>query len=343
MSLGQLGLVSQGAVGGGGGGTLPTKNKDVVFYDYDGSVLYSYTSKEAQSLTELPTPPTHDRLTFDKWTCSLEEVKSAGKINVGALYYTTSGQIEFAVTTDYRNQVVTLPFRNGAVNWGDGITDNSNSHTYETAGEYIVLAGFLEIIPGRTSYGLLPSFITKVFFPKGVKTLSSYAFYSLFILQSVVIPDGVTSIGNYAFQGCYSLQSVVIPDGVTSIGNSAFYNCYSLQSVVIPDGVTSIGNSAFHNCYSLQSVVIPDGVTSIGNSAFQGNLSKSNVQSIILAATIPPTLESTNAFISSAKFYVSSQSIWTDTETQPEDPENYYNTATNWATFADRFFPIESD
>jgi hypothetical protein len=44
-------------------------------------------------------------------------------------------------------------------------------------------------------------------------------------LASVTIPKGVTSISNYAFSGCYSLASVTIPEGVTSIGNDAFQGC----------------------------------------------------------------------------------------------------------------------
>src|SRR5574344_498215 len=48
-----------GTATGGGGGTLPSANrKDVNFYDYDGTLLYSYTLAEAQALTALPDQPT---------------------------------------------------------------------------------------------------------------------------------------------------------------------------------------------------------------------------------------------------------------------------------------------
>ena len=53
---------------GGGGGTAPSaKWNDVTFIDYDGSVLYSYSLEEAQTLTGLPALPTHDGLVCQGW------------------------------------------------------------------------------------------------------------------------------------------------------------------------------------------------------------------------------------------------------------------------------------
>lgn len=49
-------------VSGGGSSGASAKWDDVTFIDYDGSVLYSYTLEEAQSLTELPKLPTNDGL-----------------------------------------------------------------------------------------------------------------------------------------------------------------------------------------------------------------------------------------------------------------------------------------
>lgn len=47
--------------GGGGGGDIVAE-KDVKFYDYDGTLLYEYTIAEANALSELPELPTHDGL-----------------------------------------------------------------------------------------------------------------------------------------------------------------------------------------------------------------------------------------------------------------------------------------
>ena len=42
----------------GGGAAVSVPMKDVNFYDYDGTRLYSYTVAEAAALTELPPLPT---------------------------------------------------------------------------------------------------------------------------------------------------------------------------------------------------------------------------------------------------------------------------------------------
>ena len=287
-----------------GGGT-PVSPSDVNFYDYDGTLLYSYTIAEANLLAELPQPPTHDGLTFQGWNYSLESVQTTTRrMDVGATYITSDGKTRLHITVPAnsepglpppRNQVP-LYFRQNVANgvtidWGDsspaetlsGTGVVNTTHTYETAGDFVISLSPVDgcdlglgtgtranCVMGSTGNTgrVYCNMLKRVEVGSSVTSIGDYAFGYCYSLSSVVIPDGVTSIGNYAFYHCYSLSSVVIPDGVTSIGKYAFYYCYSLSSVVIPDGVTSIGESAFYYCYSLSSVVIPDGVTSIGESAF---------------------------------------------------------------------------
>jgi hypothetical protein len=147
--------------------------------------------------------------------------------------------------------------------------------------------------------------------PKGVTSISSYAFYGCTGIYSIVIPSSVTSIDYATFSGCSGLTSVTIPNGVTSIGGAAFSDCSALTSIEIPNSVTSIGSKVFHNCIGLQKIivkdlaawcrvsiadvienahhfylddnteitdlVIPDGVTNIGNNVFSGCSSLSSV------------------------------------------------------------------
>ena len=96
------------------------------------------------------------------------------------------------------------------------------------------------------------------------------------------------------------LQKVII-NNTRILLSSAFYNCYSLASVVIPDGVTSIGSRAFHNCES--------------------------VKEYHFLSPTPPSLSNTNAFSnipSDCIIYV------------PVGSLQAYQTATNWATYADQ-------
>ena len=49
-----------GSNSGGSGGGKELKRDDVNFFDYDGTLLYSYTWEEAKNLTELPPLPKHE-------------------------------------------------------------------------------------------------------------------------------------------------------------------------------------------------------------------------------------------------------------------------------------------
>ena len=59
-----------------GGSTPSVKRKDVNFYDYDGTLLHSYTLAETQALTELPELPSHDGLICQGWNWNLADIKA---------------------------------------------------------------------------------------------------------------------------------------------------------------------------------------------------------------------------------------------------------------------------
>ena len=280
------------------GGSDPGAPGDITFYDYDGTIVTSWTLAELATKTALPDYPSHEGLTCQGWNWSLADLKTANrKMNVGAMYITNDGatRLHIRIATVGRMTVPLYIWQNKAngvsIDWGDGSsaetlsgTGNVNtSHTYTEPGDYIISlmpqdGCTLSFGDGSTSNCVMGStgnngrvycnMLQEVYVGKNVTTIGSYVFKNCYSLASVTIPDGVTSINNYAFYNCYSLESVTIPDGVTSINNNAFYSCYSLASVTIPDGVTSIGNYTFYNCYSLASVTIPSGFASISNSIF---------------------------------------------------------------------------
>jgi len=298
----------------GGGGSV--RSKAVNFYDYDGTIVHSYTADEFAELTELPSNPTHEGLTAQGWNWSFANAKiyvsKYGKLNIGQMYVTSDGKTRLYIhltkgrTTPnfqlYLNANTELD-----IDWGDGSAHSTFSstsagykdeyHTYpETDGDYViavtVISGSFDLQSSTTNISSIlwnrnnttsssdrayTNSIQQIEIGKGVASIGTYAFRSCYSLSNVTIPDGITSIGRSAFQYCYSLTKATIPVSVTSIEGYAFYGCYSLSSVVIPDSVTSIGESAFYGCYSLSSVVIPDSVTSIGESAFYGCYSLSSV------------------------------------------------------------------
>ena len=245
--------------GGGGGTTSDVAMKDVNFYDYDGTLVASYTLAEAQALTAFPNGPTHDGLTFQGWNWSLEKIHSLTRpMNVGAMYITDDGATRLHIRIAAVGRM-TVPLYIGqtvangvSIDWGDGSTAETlagtgkvnSTHTYAEPGDYVISlmpqdGCTLSFGNGSSSYCVMGS------------TDNNGKVYCN-MLQEIYIGDGVTSIGSYAFAYCYSLASITIPNGVTSIGDSVFSSCYSLASITIPNGVTSIGISVFLRCYGMR-------------------------------------------------------------------------------------------
>ena len=255
----------------------PLEEKDVNFYDYDGTVLYAYTAQEALALSALPEAPTHEGLTFQGWNRTLAQLQNYvtdyGIGDAGATYITDDGatrlylEVDDDVSLDYELYVQiangTLSVEVDGVELGSatgatsGYVNNTIPFALPIRGNVRVDLKFTGTGSFRIGQGALR---TRVF---GWNSDQSDS------LVKVEFGEHITSIGGNAFQYCSSLNSIVIPDSVTSISTNAFYSCSSLNSVVISNSVTSIGNSAFQNCSSLNSVVIPNSVTSIGGNAFQ--------------------------------------------------------------------------
>ena len=287
------------------GGSSTVTTGDVNFYDYDGTLIASYSLSEAQSLTALPDAPMHEGLTFQGWNYTLEKVKAFTRsMNVGATYTTNDGKTRIYITLgEGRTSPLLGCCPNGTVivDWGDGTTPDTltgtststiqytPTHNYSSPGNYVIsltvngTCGFLGnstsndycyLLKHSTAADIRNRYyqdaITKIEFGDGVTSIGNRAFQSCHSLISITIPNSVTSIGSSAFSLCYSLTRLTIPNGVTSIGNNAFDSCYSLTSLTIPDSVTSIGGYAFNGCYSLTSLTIPDSVTSIGRYIFNG-------------------------------------------------------------------------
>ena len=299
-------------VSGGGGGSL---DDQVRFFDYDGTLVNSYSKADFNALTAMPANPSHSGLTAQGWNWSLSEAKAQltaipdGVLNIGQMYTTNDGKTRLYIHIDEDTPDNRLTFyvrftsstsNNVSLDWGDGTVETKGSttatnyeHTYAASGDYVVKltvnSGTISFVgtsgtDGNSIFGSRASTniynrgrIIKAEIGGNVTSIGTYAFYQCYSLTSITIPSGVTSIGTYAFNTCYSLTNITIPSTVTSIGAYAFYSCYSVTSITIPSTVTSIGNYAFYQCYSLTSITMPSTVTSIGNYAFQSCYSLTNI------------------------------------------------------------------
>lgn len=290
-----------------GGTPVIAPMKDVNFYDYDGTRLYSYTLSEIQELTELPALPSHTGLICQGWNWTLADIKAENKgIDVGAIYITDDGKTRLYIRISSKGRMtVPLCFQqsiaNGVeVNWGDGsavetfndsgTTNILPTHTYSSIGNYVItlnplsncnltLGGTSTCIMGNNNNNniVYKNMLHKVEIGRNA-SISFEGFINCYSLSNITIPNSITSIGDSAFRGYSNLTSINIPEGVTSIRDSAFRGCSNLTSINIPEGVTSIGGSTFYGCNSLASIDIPNSVTSIGNYAFYGCNSLASIE-----------------------------------------------------------------
>ena len=307
-----------------GGGTTPGAPGDITFYDYDGTIVTSWTLAELATKTALPDYPSHEGLTCQGWNWSLADLKTTNrKMNVGAMYITDDGKTRIYIRLEEgRTSPMLGVCLNGTVtvDWGDGTTPDTltgtdttvvkwtPNHAYAAPGEYVIkltvygTMGFYGDSSSSGGSGILrysssddkrnrvyQNSVQKIEIGNGITNIGASAFDSCYSLASITIPDSLTNIGASAFNYCYSLASITIPDSLTNIGDSAFSSCISIASITIPDGVTSIGTSTFGFCNSLASITIPDGVTSVGDSAFRSCVS-------IASITIPDGVTSIGTY-----------------------------------------------
>lgn len=254
-----------------------TEKKDVNFYDYDGTLVDSYTKTDFLALSNMPNNPSHTGLTAQGWNWTLSDAKTYvttyGKLNIGQTYTTSSGLSEFDIElTNSTGLSVTLNM-NGTKNWGDGTTDTNNTHTYSSIGKYTITCNGTQITATQGS-GLFGQYSSSLnYYVKNVRlsnitTIPAYSFQYCRSLATITIPNESTSIGMNTFFHCYSLNSVVISKNITSIGASLFFYCVCLTTVIFPNGLTNLGSNTFNFCYSLKNITIPNSVTTIEQRTF---------------------------------------------------------------------------
>ena len=288
------------------------KKKDVNFYDYDGTLIDSYSTEEFLQLSTMPANPSHDGLTAQGWNYTLSDAKEYvseyGKLNIGQMYITNDGKTRLHIKLEDGRLKPRLGLGiNGSaiVDWGDNsqtdtMTGSSFStavyqeHEYSAPGEYtisIAVTGKIQFLGDSSSKSQLltkadgdantndvyRNSIESIEIGSNISSIEDYAFQNCYSLTNITIPNNVTSIGYYAFNYCCSLTNITIPSNVTDISISAFQSCYSLTNIIIPSNATAIASSTFQDCYSLTNIIIPNNVTSIGNYAFSGCYSLTNI------------------------------------------------------------------
>ena len=280
----------------GGGAVNPTATKNAVtFYDYDGTILYSYTAEEFRSLTEMPPLPTQPGLVCQEWNWDYKEalayVYEYGVLDVGATYITDDGKTRLYIRIAAKGRMdVPLHFQqtvaNGVtIDWGDGTptetldgTGNVNAtHHYNAIGDYMISLDVAEgctLVLGHNSDSIgviggsdsaYKRILYKAEIGLGIMSLN-YAFTGMRTLASVTIPKSINASGNRAFAESILLSCVIIPNSITNI-SSEWLEKSRVGVVSLPRSITTTG-SIFRSCELLSTVVIPPNITEISSLCF---------------------------------------------------------------------------
>lgn len=288
--------------------------KDVVFIDYDGSVLYSYTKAEFASLTEMPPNPKHTDigLTAQGWNWSLTDAKNyVAKYTIlviGQTYITTSGNTEVDIELiDGRTSIRVGLGVNGSVviDWGDGSANttltgtNQNTvaytepHNYASAGKYTISL----IQQGTTTYTILADNNNGTWLVNRPSSSGPTLVYTKAI-KAVRIGSGVRFYNNYYFKNTgISYVTIPLSDTAQTGYTSQFVTNAPCKAFIIPsgwaDGVGAVSDHTYVNfiswpksiettaigyCFrstsSLRMVSIPENVTNIGAYTFGGSITR---------------------------------------------------------------------
>lgn len=239
----------------GGGGSEPVTTyefNDVNFYDYEGTILYSYSWDEFVAKNEMPPLPTHhEGLTCQEWNYTLEEIlEQGGRCDVGAIYITSDGKthikIQHGGNVEYHISFSASEIGGVTIDWGDGsITTNNStsveyySHLYNNGGKYDISIA--------VNKGTISSF--------AIKSISTLLYQDII---GVYIGRGINSLGNDAF-GCTSLSVITIPNSMVKFGNRCFSNTFC-RHINFPRDTTSsiqlLENANFLETYSLPNTPI---------------------------------------------------------------------------------------
>lgn len=261
--------------------------KRVFLMDYDGTVLYSYTATEIDSMLALPSNPSRSGLMSHGWNWNIVDIDEelaaspTKNIYVGQMYSTDDGKTRlYCHFQDGRtrpciylavNGSVTLDFGDGSSTTVEGTSVSQlkgTYHTYSAAGDYVITIepseGSEFLIGGNsTSHSTILLAGSASTYGGSVSDIYRQSLYKVEFGRGV-------RLGSYAFYGCRNLESVALSTSVVTrvIPSYCFYNCNKLRSITIPYGFTTIGTYAFEYSRALNTVSIPNSITSIGNYAF---------------------------------------------------------------------------
>ena len=351
----------------------PPVEKDVNFYDYDGTLLYSYTFAEAAQLSALPEPPAHEGLIFQEWNYSLPEVIEYATVNykciIGANYTTPNNDtiIHILFLNDaYIEPTLVFSLMNATatIDWSDGTTPDVITETSNTFVEKQVTHTMsIDAYPFTAKIKLSVSSDNNCKFSKqllanpysyyverinvGNIIEGCYAFSNFRHLKAVSLPSWFI-LSNHVVRYCSSLRFISVPKSTTQIRNFAFDSCTGLYTISLPNSIIYTGFYFIQQTYC-KEIVLPRSVIDIASRALQETHALSKL-------IIPPSVQTIGeiVFAQSTDIKILDMSLYGDNDNFPtlggslgtvptgftilvanETKKQELSAMTNWSQYAD--------
>ena len=294
-ALDASGALITGTASGGGGVLVNVPPNDVTFYDYDGTIVYSYTASQFLNLDSLPANPNHtaEGLTAEGWSYNLVDaqdyVEVYGRLNIGQMYSTTDYKTHIHIRLEQgrTSPSLTLVYCDIPieVDWGDGSlpdildtgefgeTVSTPIHYYASPGLYTIKIGggfrFGSSLWISRSYKYaITSINMDNNYGTGYEAIESSVFEDLINLKSITLPNIIALIGEYAFMNTKSLQGITLPRHIYEIQQSAFYGS-GIKSICLSLG-PEYGESVFSGSNIFSFSFPPIGIDTIPTGMFDG-------------------------------------------------------------------------
>lgn len=346
--------------GGGGGGR--DESKPIRFYNAYGDVVYGFTRAEIQTLTELPAGPSLSGHTFDKWTHTLDELKSEmyfADVGPTYKYAGTPATVLIVEVPSTKKLSISLYIEIGVgigIAWGDGsaetIAQTSSyqsktlSHTYTAEGQYVVSIRNtsntynynvnLGYGSGSYTYNMGSLSLGNSSVSLATSAISDY------IISIIQGADSHLAYPKYAHTHC-RLQFVSMYKACDSIGrqylnclslkliagkrcfgttSNQFFNTSSLSRFGVLSSAGSIGANSFKYCYALKEVIY-------GKNAI-ADVNMNSKWTMLMTSETPPSVTASSPKWGTYPIYV------------PDSAVDAYKAAAGWVNVAAYILPAST-
>lgn len=279
--------------------TTEVESKDVDFYDYDGTRLYSYTKQEFLALNEMPQNPTHEGLISQGWNWSLADAKDylsdMPYLDIGQYYVTNDNKTRVYISVGNKTLTISVGIGiNGTatVEWGDGASSTITgtavgnptfaTHTYSTSGDYVISissSSQYRIVGGNTNASYLVCIeqtdsannilynclINKIELSNNCM-LGRNALRSCAKLKSITIANTTEIKDSSAMLGTL-FEYILCPSSIK--GSDNFRDCVNLKHFSISTGLTNTNGLNFGRNNNIKKVALPKSITTLSNYMFQ--------------------------------------------------------------------------